>query len=190
VSQPEPRRGGLVRLLEFAVVIAALARRQAAPRRPRGVDPEDVAAGYEHSDMSPVVVGMAAVGLLITLALVLVGVTLFEQAVVGIPFTVGVPEDLIKGLQSAAAPAPPAPALEAESGQTFAPYQRIEQQKLSSYGWVDRSAGVIRMPIDRAMDLTAQRGLPSRPAPPSNVRDNGASSPSVASSGRVNESYP
>ena len=31
---------------------------------------------------------------------------------------------------------------------------------LDSYDWVDRSAGVVRVPIDRAMDLIAERGLP------------------------------
>ena len=40
---------------------------------------------------------------------------------------------------------------------------RLRQAKLlSSYGWVDREAGVVRIPIDRAMDLVAERGLPTR----------------------------
>lgn len=33
------------------------------------------------------------------------------------------------------------------------------QQRLDSVGWVDRDAGVVHMPIDRAMDLLVQRGL-------------------------------
>jgi hypothetical protein len=37
-----------------------------------------------------------------------------------------------------------------------------DNTKLNSYGWIDKSAGVIRIPIDRAMDLLAQRGLPVR----------------------------
>ena len=31
----------------------------------------------------------------------------------------------------------------------------------SSYGWVDRSHGILHIPIDRAMDLILQRGLPA-----------------------------
>ena len=31
---------------------------------------------------------------------------------------------------------------------------------LNNYDWVDQSAGVVRLPIDRAMDLIAERGLP------------------------------
>jgi hypothetical protein len=117
-------------------------------------------------------------------------VTLFEQVMVGIPFTLSRPSDLIQGIQAAPAPTPPAPQLEAESGQTLDPYRAAEERRLTSYGWVDRSNGVARIPIDRAMQLTAQRGLPSRPAPTATPQDTGARSPSVSSSGRVEESYP
>jgi hypothetical protein len=189
VSQREPP-SILVRFLEAAVVLGALLRRQPAPRLPEGVDREDLAAGYEHTDMSPTVVLWAAVGLLITLGVSVLLVTLLEQAMVGIPFTISRPADLIGGLQATAAPTPPRPALEAESGQTFDPYRTFEERKLTSYAWVDRSNGLVRIPIDRAMDLTAQRGLPSRPAPAATPQDNGASSPSVSSSGRTAESYP
>jgi hypothetical protein len=33
---------------------------------------------------------------------------------------------------------------------------------LHSYEWVDREAGVVRIPIGRAMELLAERGLPTR----------------------------
>lgn len=39
-----------------------------------------------------------------------------------------------------------------------------ENAVLSSYGWVDRGAGIARIPIDRAMELLVARGLP--PAKP------------------------
>lgn len=38
-----------------------------------------------------------------------------------------------------------------------------EENTLYSYGWVDEKAGTVRIPIERAMDLIAQRGLPVRP---------------------------
>jgi hypothetical protein len=39
-----------------------------------------------------------------------------------------------------------------------------EQDKvLASYDWVDEKNGVVRIPIDQAMELLAQRGLPVRP---------------------------
>jgi hypothetical protein len=37
-----------------------------------------------------------------------------------------------------------------------------QNQKLNSYGWIDRSNGIVQIPIERAMDLLAQRGLPTR----------------------------
>lgn len=40
-----------------------------------------------------------------------------------------------------------------------------EDKVLSTYAWVDQPKGVVRIPIDRAIDLLAQKGLPSRPSP-------------------------
>jgi hypothetical protein len=38
-----------------------------------------------------------------------------------------------------------------------------QEQRLNSYGWTDEKAGTAHIPIDRAMDLVAQRGIPARP---------------------------
>jgi hypothetical protein len=38
-----------------------------------------------------------------------------------------------------------------------------EEQTLDSYSWVDQKTGVVRIPIDRAMQLIAQRGLSTTP---------------------------
>ena len=38
-----------------------------------------------------------------------------------------------------------------------------EDQALRSYGWVDRNAGVVHIPIDVAMKRVVESGLPSRP---------------------------
>ncbi len=35
---------------------------------------------------------------------------------------------------------------------------------LKSYGWIDRDKGVVRIPIDRAIEILAERGLPVRAA--------------------------
>lgn len=35
-----------------------------------------------------------------------------------------------------------------------------EEAELDSYGWVDKKAGVIRIPIERALELISQRGMP------------------------------
>ncbi len=41
-------------------------------------------------------------------------------------------------------------------------FRMQEEKTLNSYGWVDQQAGVMHIPIDRAMQLLAQRGLPTR----------------------------
>jgi hypothetical protein len=178
----------LVRLLEVLVILGAMLQRRRP--LPRGVDAEDLTAGYERSDMNPGVVLGGAAMLLLVLALGLVGVTLLEQTLTGTPPSLSRPRDLTQGLQAAPAPTPPAPQLEAQSGQTLDAYRAAEEQKLSSYAWVERSSGSVRIPIDRAIELTAQRGLPVRATPSATPRDDGARSPSVASSGRVEEPYP
>ena len=37
-----------------------------------------------------------------------------------------------------------------------------QNEKLNSYGWIDRSNRIVRIPIDRAMDLILQRDLSTR----------------------------
>ena len=42
---------------------------------------------------------------------------------------------------------------------------RTEQTaRLHSYGWVNREGGVVHVPIERAIELVAERGLPVSPA--------------------------
>jgi hypothetical protein len=37
-----------------------------------------------------------------------------------------------------------------------------EQDRLYTYGWIDESAGTVHIPIERAMDLIVEQGLPVR----------------------------
>jgi len=61
--------------------------------------------------------------------------------------------------------APPEPRLQIAPRDDLRRLHAREDALLHGYGWVDRDAGVARIPIDRAMDLLAQRGLPAQPAP-------------------------
>lgn len=63
---------------------------------------------------------------------------------------------------ASAQPLPPAPRLEVNPVADWQQLRATAEARLNSYGWADRGAGVVRMPIDRAMDLLAQRGLPAR----------------------------
>jgi len=57
---------------------------------------------------------------------------------------------------------PPEPRLQTNPREDLAELRAKEDQVLTSYGWVDKNAGVVRIPIDEAMKLTLQRGLPAR----------------------------
>lgn len=61
---------------------------------------------------------------------------------------------------------PPQPHLQVAPSQELQAVQQQEDALLSSYGWVDRANGIVRVPINRAMELVAERGLPTRPQPP------------------------
>jgi hypothetical protein len=49
-------------------------------------------------------------------------------------------------------------------------FQQEQQSELNTYGWIDREHGVVRIPIERAMELLAERGLPVRGEPSKNEK--------------------
>ena len=67
----------------------------------------------------------------------------------------------------------PEPRLETNERMEINEFRLREEQQLHSYGWIDQKAGTVHIPIDRAMELLVERGLPTRPqagaAPPSPV---------------------
>lgn len=54
----------------------------------------------------------------------------------------------------------PQPQLITEPGSERQRVWSEQEAKLETYGWVDRKAGVARIPVDRAMQLLLARGLP------------------------------
>lgn len=61
--------------------------------------------------------------------------------------------------QASGLPMPPAPRLQANPAADLAKLHAEETRDLTTYGWIDRKAGIVRIPIERAMALTAQRGI-------------------------------
>jgi hypothetical protein len=59
----------------------------------------------------------------------------------------------------------PTPRVQTDNGnQDIVTLHAREDILLDNYTWVDRSKGTVRIPIERAMELVAQRGLPVAPA--------------------------
>jgi hypothetical protein len=65
-------------------------------------------------------------------------------------------------------PQPPAPRLQVHPKADLDRLRAEEHDRLTTYGWADRERRVARIPIERAMQLLAERGLagwPSLPPP-------------------------
>ena len=69
------------------------------------------------------------------------------------------PPMMAKGVQ-----VPPEPRLQWRPNDDLGKIRAEEDAKLHGYGWVDEHDGVARIPIERAIELLAERGLPTREA--------------------------
>ena len=59
----------------------------------------------------------------------------------------------------------PAPRLQERPDLDLQEVRTREDRILTTYGWVDKSRGVVRIPIDEAMRLVLEQGLPATAAP-------------------------
>jgi hypothetical protein len=111
-------------------------------------------AGHEKSEVSvPFIV--------VSLGVLLVGTFLVALLVVGIfRFFSNTyqTQELAKESQQQV---PPQPRIEVEPGQQLLEVHARENHVLTSYAWVDKSQGTVRIPINQAMDALAKKGLPS-----------------------------
>ena len=82
---------------------------------------------------------------------------------------------------------PPQPNLQSHPKVELQDLRANEDAMLHSYGWVDQSKGIVRIPIDQAIDIVAQKGLPSKPSPAGMENDGYRTIPEDSSSGRTLE---
>jgi hypothetical protein len=116
----------------------------------------EVLAKYEKRDLSPPVVVGFALGIVITLLMIFAGIVPFERGL-------NRQRDGERAERTSTAErVAPAPALQTSPAGDLRAQRSKEEATLGSYGWIDRQAGVIRIPIERAIELTAERGLPAR----------------------------
>jgi hypothetical protein len=90
---------------------------------------------------------------------------------------------------------PAEPRLQTTPVQDLAAVRQGDQELLTSYGWVDEQNGVVHIPIDAAMQMIAQRGLPpaagAAPAMPITAPEGGApASPAAASPAPAPSGHP
>ena len=128
--------------------------------KPQPIPEKSLELGHEVRDTSVKAVIWLGIGVIVLVFIAFVAVTLLynlfesqraEQA--------GPPPPLLEEAQGL----PPPPLLQRNPAIDMAKMHRDTDAILNSYGWVDKQAGVVRIPITRAMQLTLERGLPTRP---------------------------
>ncbi len=72
---------------------------------------------------------------------------------------------------------PPEPRLQVNAPAELQQYLDRQNRILNSYGWVNREQGIVRIPIDRAMDLLIKKNL-------LHARSNAPANPLMAKPGR------
>jgi hypothetical protein len=124
---------------------------------------------FEKEDLSPVGVfyfmaGLAVVG--IVLYFVVMGMYRFldnyerKHAAVASPMMT--PKADTRAVTKEDIQAFPQPRLEEQERTQLTDFIQVQDQKLLTYDWIDKQSGSVRIPITRAMDLIAERGLPVR----------------------------
>src|SRR5512142_2215180 len=57
----------------------------------------------------------------------------------------------------------PQPKLQPDPVADLNKFRVSEEDELNTYGWVDKEAGTVHIPIEKAIDVIAEQGLPVRP---------------------------
>jgi hypothetical protein len=127
--------------------------------------------GYEHRDVGVAGILYFLLGLFVAGVLAYVVAAILysylekrsnaEQAPVN-PLVTSAPADTRHISRDYPQNAFPNPKLEEDERGQLNGIRLHEEETLSTYDYIDKNAGTVRIPIDRAMDLIAQRGLPTR----------------------------
>jgi hypothetical protein len=112
---------------------------------------------HEHTDIPVKTIGKYMLALAISgVVIVLVLGALWRL------FTHAIPEEARVPAWQGPRELPPTPRLQIAPSLDLADYRQKELERLNSYGWVDRSAGKVHIPIDQAINSVLRAGLPAR----------------------------
>ena len=130
------------------------------PVRGAPMPPPSIDQGYEHSDVPirplGIFIAILAASLVVVTAIVAALFWMFErEAAETDPAPLPLAEEN---------PVTPGPLLQVSPREDLDQMGARERRQLDTPAWVDRDRGVARIPIERAIALTAERGLPNWPA--------------------------
>ena len=141
-------------------------------------------AGYEHTDANVWQITKFGLWLVITAVVVHLGMGAMYQMLIEQAKVTG---EQPYPLASTTEPRlPPEPRLQQDPGTEYYQHYLTEQQRLQGYGWINKEAGVVHIPIGEAMRLTLERGI-LQSAPQQTPVTTPGLMPSDSSSGRLME---
>jgi hypothetical protein len=113
---------------------------------------------YEQRDVNERTLFAVGIGVLIAASIIGYGVLLL--------FDYFAAHDRRKGMEPSTLVrpervAPRRPQLQVDPARELKEMRMDQEKVLTSYSWVDQQQGVVRIPIDRAMQLLVERGLPT-----------------------------
>jgi hypothetical protein len=114
--------------------------------------------GYEKSDAEVKVVIKFLAGLAVLLVVVMLMMSGFYDF---LEYTFGRTDAEVSPLVDVAQ-IPPEPRLQANPAEDLVLIRGWEEERLNSYQWVDEDTGTFRIPIERAIQIVSEVGLPAR----------------------------
>jgi hypothetical protein len=116
-------------------------------------------AGHELSDLSPRNISFFGIGLAVLIIFALLAI---YGLMVWLRESAGRRAEPPSPLSVAREPTP-GPQLLIEPGRAMKAMRQQEEARLKRYGWIDQEKGIVHIPIERAIDMLADKGLPARP---------------------------
>lgn len=118
---------------------------------------------YEPSDINVKGVALTGLGVLLLVYVVIGIVWLVFHYFAGVRAQTSPPP---LPIAAHGTPLPPYPRLQSNDAYDLHEFRAAEDAQLNSYRWLDPKTGAVSIPIDRAMDLIVERGIPPQTAPP------------------------
>ena len=143
-------------------------------------------AEYEHTDASIGIIAKFLLWLVVSAVVIHVGLGLMYELLIQQSTEVGEPRyPLARGDERRL---PPMPRLQQFPPNELYQYRLGEEEMLHNYGWMNKNAGTVHIPIEEAMRLAIDRGVVrSRPQEGAQSAETAGLMPSDASSGRTME---
>lgn len=139
---------------------------------------------YEHTDANTGVIVRFLVWLAVSAVIIHVGLGFMYQLFIDRSVEADQPYPLATGQEERL---PPAPRLQQFPRNDIYQFRTDENALLERYGWMNREAGIVHIPIEEAMRITVERGVLQSTAPARAAPTPPGMMPSDSSAGRTME---